>query len=244
MQNIDILERGRGGPMRIVVRGERFLLPDPADIDFQMVLLILREKHIPGTPNMPEWQRARVFDRWAAHYDLPDFDSARRLAYLVDHYRSGLTYDLRSMLGCDLGELWRARRWRTLLDLIDHLPGHSWYAASVAMDEEHAKMLAESLAARQAAGEDVEKAGPSLVGWTPEVSQLANILDAVRHVAYSVVAVQIGKEAGQPPAPSPRPVTPLERELKRAEQARRKAAHDAIVARVLPKKRRKPDAVD
>lgn len=236
MDDIDLLEHGGGGPLRIVCDGERYLLPDPADIEFQRLLLILQERHIPGLPRMAEWKRRRVFERWAVHYDLPEFQSAHRLAYLVDHYRSGIVYDLRVFANVDLGELWRSRRWRTLLDLIDHLPAHSWYSATVSMDEEYAAMMAEQILARQDAGEEKESSGPSLTTWTPEVSYLARIEDAVRYTAWATFAAQAGKAAGEPPKPGPRPITPLERALKQAEHRKRKAAHEALVARVLPKK--------
>lgn len=246
MQNIDLLELGVGGPFAVRVDDQDIVLPDPADLHFQAVLLALRERHVPGTPSMANWKRALVFERWSAHYDLPDFESARRLAYLVDHHRSAIVYDLQTFCsGADLGELWRARRWRTLLDYIDHLPSHSWFSAAVAMDEEHAQMLAESLAARHAEGEaDAAPSGPSLTSWTPEVSYLARVEDICRYIAWATFAAQIGKQAGEPPKPGPVPVTPLQRAMKRVEHERRKAAHEALVARVLPNKRPPSDAVD
>lgn len=246
MQNIDFLELATGGPFIIRVNGETVELVDPADLGFQAILLSLQQRHVPGTPNMAEWRRAAVFDRWAAHYDLPDFESARRLAYLIDHHRSALVYDLQTMAQVDLGVLWRTRRWRTLLDLIDHLPSHSWFSAAVASDEDHANMLAETIIARQAEGEkDASASGPSLTSWTPEVSYLKRIEDAVRYVAWATFAAQSGtKAAGKPPEPGPVPSTPLERALKRAEFERRMKAHKSLVARVLPHKSPKSDAVD
>ena len=238
MKSIDSLEHG-GGHFHIRHHGELIAMPDPRAKHFQWVLLALYLGHVPGTPgDLNEWQRNLVFERWCAAWDLPEFTSARRLAYLVDNYRSAIAYDLQVHAHADLGDLWRARRWTLLLDLLDHLPAHSWYAATVSMDEEHAKMMADSIAAQKAAsGSEGESKGPSLTTWTPEVAMLTNILDAVRGVQHAVIAVQSPKgKAPESPKPAPRPVTPLERALKLVEFNRRKAAHESLVARVLPHK--------
>jgi hypothetical protein len=238
MKSIDFLEHG-GGHFHVRHHGELVPLPDPRAMHYQEVLAALALTHAPGTPgDLKEWQRRLVFDRWCAAWDLPDFRSAQRLAYLVDHYRPAISNDLQVYAHCDLGELWRARRWTLMLDIIDRLPAHSWYAASVSMDPEHAKMMAESLAAREEAGDEQKATGPSLTTWTPEVAALTNVLDAVRGVQHAVFAAQHGKKAGEPPKPAPRPITPLERALKLAEFDRRKSKHEALVARMLPHKRK------
>ena len=235
MNDIDFLEHG-GGHFHIRHHGELLALPDPRAKHYQWVLMALYVSHVPGTPgDMPEWKRRAVFARWRAAWELPGFDDARRLAYLVDNYRAALNHDFATRTHHDLGALWRARRWALLIDVIDRFPAHSWYASSVAMDEDHARMMAESLAARKQTGEAAENTGPSLTTWTPEVAALTNVLDAVRDVRYAVVAAQHGKKAGEPPTPAPRPVTPLERAMKRASFDSKKAKHEALVARVLRK---------
>ena len=135
MKSIDLLEHG-GGHFHLRHKGELIALPDPRELHYQWVLTVIGMGHVPGTPgDIPEYLRNLVFERWCAAWDLPsDFESARRLAYLVDHYRSAISYDLQTYAGVDLGTLWRARRWMHLLDLLDHLPAHSWYSASVSMD--------------------------------------------------------------------------------------------------------------
>lgn len=237
MKNIDFLEHG-GGHFCVRHHGEIIPLPDPRAMNYQEVLAALYIGHAPGTPgDLKEWQRRRVFERWCAAWDLPPFGDAQRLAYLVDHYRPAIAHDLQIYAQTDLGELWRARRWTLLLDILDRLPAHSWYAASVSMDEDHAKMMAESIAARQAAGDEPDTKGPSLTTWTPEVAILTNVFDAVRAVQHAVVAVNAEKgKVPEPPKPSPRPVTPLERALKRAEFERKKSSHQALVKRLLPHK--------
>lgn len=241
MNSIDQLEHGGaqpGWPFSIRLHGQTIALADPTTLHYQMVLAALYVEHVPGTPPMADWKRDAVFERWRAAWGLPPFNDARRLAYLVDNYRGALTSDLHTFAnGLDLGELWRARRWEMLLDVIDRLPPHSWYASTVAQDEDHSKMLAESVAARQAQGEPAEDRGPSLTGWTPEVAALTTLIDATRGVQHAVYAAQHGKKAGDPPKPMPRPVTALEKALKAASFNARKAKHEALVARVL---RRKP----
>lgn len=242
MDDIDFLEHGGGNGFAVRIDGETYPLVDPRRLNYQIVLAHLAVRLAPGTPSMPDWQRDLVFDRWRAAWDLPPFREAQRLSYLVDHYRRGISYDLRVHAGVDLGDLWRARRWTHLLDLLDHLPGHSWYAASVTMDEEHAKMMAEAIAAREKSGEKGQDTGPALTGWTPEVSALTNLLDAVHGVTHAIVAVNSPKgKSPEAPKPAPRPVTPLERALRGAEYRRKKAKHESLVARMLPHKAKSGD---
>lgn len=237
LNGVDLLEHG-GGHMHVRIGGELIPMPDPRTKNYQWVLMCLKIGHVPGTPNVPEWQRVRVFQRWCAAWDLPGFEDARRLTYLVDNYRAAISNDLAVHAGADLGTLWRARRWTFLLDVIDRLPGHSWYAATVSMDEKHAEMLAASIAERRASGDAAENnAGPPLTSWTPEVAALTNVLDAVRGVQHAIVAVNSEKgKMPKPPQPSARPRTPLENAIRVAEHRHRKAKHEALVARLVRKR--------
>lgn len=251
MNDIDFLEHGRQC-LTLLHAGREISLPDPRTLHYQVILAALHLRHAPGTPGgepwkdhsetlihpMPEWKRALVFERWRAAYDLPAFNDGQRLAYLVDKYRAPIAADLRMHAHMDLGELWRERRWVTILDVLDRLPGHSWFSSAVSMDEEHAAMMAESIQAQAAAsGQQPEAKGPSLTGWTNEVAALTNVLDAVRAVQHTIVAVNSERgKVPEPPKPAPRPVTPLEKALKAAAFAARKAKHESLVARVLPHK--------
>jgi hypothetical protein len=236
MKDIDLLEHG-GGNFVVMMDGEFYPLRDPRDLHYQVVLACLQTELPPGAPDMLDWQRVVTFHRWRAAWDLPVFRDAQRLAYLVDHYRPAVAYDLTVHCGLDLGDLWRERRWTRLLDLIDRLPSHSQYAAAASMDEEHAEMLAEALAARAAESDDDKNSGPALTGWTPEVAVMTNVLDAVRQVTHAIVAVNSEKgKTPESPKPAPRPVTPLERAMRRAEFQRKKGAHERLVARLLPHK--------
>lgn len=235
MKSIDFLEHG-GGHFHVRHRGELVALPSPQAKHYQWVLMALHVEHVPGTPPLPEWQRHLVFERWCAAWDLPGFRNAQRLAYLVDNYRAPILSDLHTYARLDLGDMWRARRWQTILDILDRLPAHSWYSSTVSMDEDHAKMMADSLAAQEKTNEAPK--GPSLTTWTPEVAALTNLLDAVRGTTHAIIAVNSDKgKAPEPPKPAPRPITPLERALKAADFARRKSAHESLVARMLPHKK-------
>lgn len=236
MNDLDAIEQV--GRQLVVRHGDSELaLRRAVDLGFMHVLECIRLEHAPDTPGaIPEHQRAAVYRQWAAANDLPSFKDAQRLAYLLDRYRTALTYDLRHYAQVDLVEFWQARRWRTLIDIIDRLPGHSWYSTAVYGDEEHAKMLADSLAARKAEEGDDEKKGPGLQTWTPEVAAITALHDTMRNVLYVLEATNGAKV--QPPRALPRPYSPLEAALKRSEMARRQASHDSLVARLLPHKSR------
>lgn len=239
MNNIDILEDATGGPFVVRLGGERYTLVAPQDLHWQHVLACLDAETAPGTPfdadGFKPWHLPLVFGGWSAHYDLPDVNSGKRLAYLIDRHRSALVADLQMYFDVDLGSLWRARRWRTLLDYIDHLPGHSWFSAAISNDEEHATMLAESMAQREKEGE-AAPSGPSLQTWTPEVAMLTALRNDVRYLTY-VTQAAAGDKAAKPPPPLPHPTTALENAMQRVQFQSRKASHEALVARMLPNKR-------
>ena len=207
---------------------------DPRSVHYQAVLLALRDGHVPGTPvGIPEWKRALVFDRWRAAWDLPVFQDAQRLTYLLDHYRGAISSDLIRHAGLDLGQLWRQRRWTLLLDVLDRLPGNSHFAAAISMDEEHARMMADAIVARKANGDEEDTDGPALTTWTPELAMLTNVFDAVTSVRHAVIMVNSEKRV-DPPKPAPRPWTPLAAALAGAQRRQREQEHQSIVNRFLP----------
>lgn len=235
--NLDRLDAARGGPFRYRFHGGVETLPDPADLSFEAVLTILTTGMImpPYVANLG--QAEALFAAWAAHYDLPDLKTAQRLAYSVNRYRDDLEYDLRVHAHMDLGEMWRSRRWRTLMATIDRLPSHSYHAEAVSKDPEHAAMLAEALAARPDDGTPSEPPAPPLRTWTPEVQVLTAVLDGIRDVGWVLRATN-SEKGKQPPHPglSPRPKSAIEDATKRADYDRRKSRHDSLAARLLPHK--------
>ena len=243
MTPLERVERAKGSPFIYRINGKVEGLPSPADMTFDQIVAALVRKHHALLPaRMPEWKAIWLADAWAAHFDLPTLRQLQRLKYLIERYHDALESDLRvHAAGADLGELWRQRRWRYLLNLIDHLPGHSWYSAAVARDPEHADMLAKAEQERQDSGQ--APAGPSLSTWTPEVAVLADLIDAVNHVSYSVqMSVWDGKGA-KPESLKPyaRPVSAVVEARKRAEYQRRLKKHAGLVAKLLPGRAENPD---
>jgi hypothetical protein len=235
--NLERLDAARGGEFWYRHDGITHLAPSPADLNFQAVLAALLEELVPGTPRMPFYKREELFRRWAAHYDLPPFSSAQRLAFLVDRHTDDLDHDLRVLARIDLGQLWRERRWRTLLAAIDRLPPHCYFAEAVGKDPEHAKALAEAMAAAPGSGESTGPKPPPQRIWTPEVELLTRIYDGLERLRWTTIAVAAGKKAPKPPEPSLTPTSLVQAEAKRAEFRRRKRSHDALARRMLPHKR-------
>jgi len=234
--------RRHDGPMTFLHDGDVLEMPDPADMPFDKVLTILHNGLIaPDHVGLTLRQVEALSRRWVAHFDLPSYDSAQRLAYIVDRYTDDLTYDLRVHAQMDLVEMWRSRRWRTLLATIDRLPSHSLYSEAVSMDQEHADMLAASIAAREQGDGPATDSGPPLRSWTPELKAMTDLTDAVRRVEWAVIAAAAGKKAPNPPEPLPRPTSLMAQAMKRAENKRRLSAHQSLTQRLLPHKR--PDYV-
>jgi hypothetical protein len=105
------------------------------------------------------------------------------------------------------------------LNLIDHLPRHSFFIEAVSQDEELAEALAQS-----APEEDPEE---RLSIWTPERELLAAVYDRLGSVIAALVAVN----GGHPPdiIPFPRPVSAAQR----ARIKSRREDHARLVARLL-----------
>lgn len=248
MDLLDQLELAKGGPFTYRVNGQVRGLPSSSDLGYLELLDILERgafafQHRFDIPPMALWRLDMLFARWCAHHDLPDAQSARRLHYVVTKYGRDLEFDLRvHAAGADLGELWRSRRWRHLLNLIDHLPSHTYYSETVSNDEEHAAMLAKAEAARRKSGEEPQEWAPPLRTWTPEVDTLTKILDAINGLKYVTIAANSEKgKAPKPPEPAPRPRTAIDIARKRAEYDRRMVKHKSLVARLLPHKAESTD---
>jgi hypothetical protein len=91
--------------------------------------------------------------------------------------------------------MWRDREWRKMLNLIDHLPGHSFFNEARANDPDIAKMLAEM---------PTPAHSERLSNWTPEIAMLAVIAD--RLGSLIVVESMIGSGGKSKPD-----IKPLER---------------------------------
>jgi len=117
-----------------------------------------------------------------------------------------------------MAELWKTRRWRFLLDLIDQLPRHSRYSEAQADDEELADAIIRS--------------SRELPAYKVRLAEF----DAVREelmVVSDRLGTLISMKSGKPLPPRPRPVTAIER----ARERQRRNQHEELVAQVLPHKR-------
>ena len=231
--NIAALEAAHGGRFRFKHAGASYTIPGPESLKIIQVLAIMEQEHIPGVPNMPE--RSLVFRRWSAHYDLPDLRSLQRLVTLIERYRDQLEYDLQTVTGVDLTTAWRERRFRFLLNMIDHLPSATWYYEAVMSDPDHIEAIVKAEREAPQGDDDEKPAGPPFHTWSPELAAITDVLDAVRDVAHTVAQVQSEKKIKQP-ARAPRPTSPLQEARKAAQAARRLERHKALAKRLLPHK--------
>lgn len=139
-----------------------------------------------------------------------------RLAHLLARFGGAIEADLAGK--ADVGELWRARRWRLLLNLIDHLPPWSHYGAAVADDEDYASA---------ALAREAKPQPPSVAEWTPLVDAVNALVDRVGDLISATAAGRGGRI--QIPRRD-RPVTAIDRvREQRSEQQRL-----SLVKRLLP----------
>ncbi|GAA0976104.1 hypothetical protein Q7689_00830 [Nocardiopsis tropica] len=133
-----------------------------------------------------------------------------RLVWLLTRYRDQIEADL-ALIGWDLAALWTARRWRFLLNLIDHLPRTSHLTAAMADDDE----LAEN------SPEPTGSSAPTLTEWSPTVERLTLAVDRLGELIAAVYGAAGGK--AKAPKPLPRPITARDRVRSKVRQ--RKRAH-------------------
>lgn len=132
--------------------------------------------------------------------------------------------------------LWQARRWRYLLLLIDHMPQDTYYHQAISLDPDHAKMIVE---ARKRSKSEGEKWAPPMHSWSGEVEAMTKILDAVRGLQHTLVAVNSEKgKSPKPPKPFPRPRTILEK----MEYEDRRERHESLANRILARRKAKPSS--
>lgn len=174
------LDGERGGPLVVQLGGEPVTLKSAAELPWKVVAYVSTNIHRfayviwPREVNIPAWKLDRVYTVWLAHNGLPDADQIQRLLYMMERYGDGIEYDFRSHLNLSLGDLWRARRWREILNLIDRLPSNSHMNQLLVNDEEH---LAQVMARQQE--RDQAPTGPSMSDWSQTNALLATLIDAV-----------------------------------------------------------------
>ncbi len=108
--------------------------------------------------------------------------------------------------GWDTVDLCRRRRFRFLLNLVDHLPRDSAYGQAIADDDELAA------APTSTSG----SSAPAVAEWSPEVELLAAVYDRIGEL-IAVQTTAPGKTV-KPPKPWPRPLTAADRARTRQRQ--------------------------
>jgi hypothetical protein len=131
--------------------------------------------------------------------------------------------DLQRFFTADLATLWASRRWRKLLNFIEHIPVNSAFTQAYANDTDAARAQLE----REGVLESLEERHERWIDWSPERQGLARIEDRVQELTR-VVASALKAKPG-PFRPAPRPHSALE-EMR---SNRRKAQHAVLVARVV-----------
>jgi hypothetical protein len=129
--------------------------------------------------------------------------------------------DLRRVYGVDLATEWRGRRWRRLLNYIDHLPANSAFTEAFANDEDAARARLES------EGSHPPEHRERWSDWSPERQALARIDDRLQELLRAVISVTGGKPGQFKPAPRPRTALDELRSRRRVEH------HRHIVSRLV-----------
>lgn len=121
--------------------------------------------------------------------------------------------------------MWRQRRWRELLNILEHLPRTSAYAQALATDEELAEQALEL-------PDDDRKASWSRShrDYSAEVEMLTAVYDRLGELVRIQAAVRGAK--GRAPALGPRP----EYAIERVRQRKARTKHEQLVGRLITKR--------
>lgn len=209
--------------------GRAHKVPAAVDVPTDLLIAVLRDIYLfaewAKAPAMPLGVLVGLRDAYCRQQGLPvepaDLD---HLLASLQRFGDALEVDLQ-VRGADLTDLFRRRRWRKMLNMIDHLPYSSHYRQEMLNDEEFARAIME----RQAKQNAPTKGGVPVSEYTQEVDLLRTLIVAVRAL-QATVSSALGGTPGQI-EPPPGPITLL----KQMENDIRQAAHESLVARVLPK---------
>lgn len=193
-------------------------------------------KHVAGGAPMPWRQIPAMQAAWAATQGLPTEPETQRLVWIVQHFWREMEVDLLQHSGVDLAQFWARRRWRQILNLVDHLPRATWTHQAMVNHPEYAAKMAEAIAKAHLERDDEEDSGGgSMVEHTPEAALLKDLIDCVN--ALRATIIMANSKAGSPApkiAPYPRPKTLVDTMTEKAKRQARWSAHHKLVARVLP----------
>lgn len=163
-------------------------------------------------------------DAYCVHQGLPvDPGQTSYLLAVLTGFGDEVEIDLRAR-NIDLREDFQARRWRRLVNAINHLPYATHLREKMLNDPEMARQIVES----QAKAKGAAVSGIPVSEFTQSVAVLRDLITTTRGLQATLVAVNGGNK--RPVEPYDGPITLL----KAAETQRREDDHKALVARVLP----------
>ena len=205
-------------------------IPAAVDVPLDLLVSVLRDIYLFAewveAPAMPLGVLVSLRDAYCRQQGLPvDPEDLEHLLASLRRFESALEVDLQER-GLDLLTEIRRRRWRKLLNMIDHLPYSSHYRQEMLNDEEFARAIME----RQAKQNTPTRAGIPVREYTQEVDLLRTLIVAVRALQATVSGALGGKPGHIEPPPGPITL------LKQMENDVRRTAHESLVARVLPQK--------
>jgi len=229
MTAVDALEAEAGGQFIYRWGGQDHTLVAPAELSWSQLVRVIRDPilfvlQLAEGHRLTIWQIERLRDDWMTHHGLGTPNSVERLAYLVEHYRDAIEYDLDTLPGTrpSFVELWRTRQVRRLLNLIDHLPPNCHTNAAIANNDDHVKMMVE-------AGLKPAK-GVSQVYYGSIEQRLDDIADALGALRDVTIAVNSAKGKRTPPTkPRPRPTSAFGR----VRHQTRMAQHENLMGRLF-----------
>lgn len=219
--------------MQVRHAGQIVVLPSASDLPWRLVQAASADLMIFGSLVWPSdvrlsTRRLELVQRaWMAHNGLPELDQMRRLVYTIQRYYGALEYDLRNHLRVSTADLWRERRWRELLNYIDHLPANTHMNRLLTQDEEYMEMVVRSQKG------DTGPGRPSMADWSTTNSLLATLIDAVNRNT----AVQQGIANPKGPKPRVEPTLRPETVAEKVQHRINKAKHEEMVGLLLPSKR-------
>lgn len=123
--------------------------------------------------------------------------------------------------------MWRDRKWRKLLNLIDHLPFNSHLKQTQLNDPTYTESLLEAQKKAEAEGKRAPS-GHLISESSPEVREMRRVRQQVE-VLKGVVIAFAGGKAGQPTQDQ------YQTTLREVDTEMRKARHQDIVARMIRK---------
>lgn len=216
------------------LHGEPVVVRPPQDMTWQEVMSCIKDVtafiHFAQLPGMSLDQARAVQRSWIEHFGLTADDQVtRRLAGVMSRFSGQLEADFpRHYPGVGPADLWRARKWRTLLNLIDHLPQNTHYHHALMHDEDHAAAVAQWKADHP--DEAGKSTAPPWQVWSPEVEALNTLIDEIRLLTYYFQ----GANGGKPKQPQfqPRPSS----EIKKATDRVKWKAHESLASKMLRRK--------